>query len=202
MRAPRVIGPLSAGRVGRRSQVGPRMKRFIVVSGLPASGKSTLAAAVAAQLKLPLLDKDAILESLFETLGAGDSSWRTRLSRSADGIMQQLATQSQGAVLASWWRHRLSTAMSGTSPDWLLSLGGELVELHCKCDPHTAARRFFSRRRHPGHLDNLKSETEELARFKQSHDHGALGIGRVVEVDTERPPDIHRILLQLSAPGG
>jgi len=44
-------------------------RRFVVVSGLPGSGKTTVAQALAPLLKLPLFDKDAILEQLFETKG-------------------------------------------------------------------------------------------------------------------------------------
>ena len=39
------------------------------MSGLPGSGKTTVAQALAPLLKLPLFDKDAILEQLFETKG-------------------------------------------------------------------------------------------------------------------------------------
>ena len=54
---------------------------FIVLSGLPASGKSTLGRAVAKALRLPMLDKDELLEALFESRGIGDADWRRRLSR-------------------------------------------------------------------------------------------------------------------------
>jgi hypothetical protein len=42
-------------------------RTFVVVSGLPASGKTTLARRLADGLGLPLLDKDDILDRLFET---------------------------------------------------------------------------------------------------------------------------------------
>ena len=38
---------------------------FVIVSGLPASGKSTIAVGLAEDLRLPLMDKDAYLEALF-----------------------------------------------------------------------------------------------------------------------------------------
>ena len=101
------------------------MNRFVIVTGLPASGKSTVGRSVAEALGLPLLDKDEILEALFEALGVGDAPWRTRLSRAADQVLQRLALQSNGAVIASWWRHPLSRVSSGTSTDWLSSLPGE-----------------------------------------------------------------------------
>ena len=52
---------------------------FIVVSGLPGGGKSTVGAALAAARRLPLLDKDLILEQMFDTLGVGDAAHRSRL---------------------------------------------------------------------------------------------------------------------------
>ena len=48
----------------------------MVVSGLPGSGKTTIGRRLAAALSLPLIDKDDILDRLFETKGVGDSTWR------------------------------------------------------------------------------------------------------------------------------
>lgn len=175
----------------------PRKNRFIVVTGLPASGKSTVGAAVAAALGLPLFDKDDILEALFESLGMGDSQWRMRLSRAADEVLRRQALQSRGAVLTSWWRHPLSQVQSGTSPDWLGSLPGELIELHCRCKPETAAERFFARERHAGHFDGSKSHHEVLAEFERFAAHGPLGIGRAIEIDTELRLDLGALLRQL-----
>ena len=172
--------------------------RFLIVTGLPASGKTTVGAAVAEALALPFLDKDEILEMLLESLGAGDAPWRARLSRAADQVLQRLALRSQGAVIVSWWRHPLSRVSSGTSPSWLSALPGELIELHCRCDPHVAVERFFARQRHAGHLDASKSKPEELARFEELATHGALGIGRTIEINTERELDLCALLDQIA----
>lgn len=174
------------------------MHRFIVVTGLPGSGKSTVGTAVAAALELPLLDKDDILEALFDGLGVGDALWRTRLSRAADLVLQRLAVQSQGAVLASWWRHPRSQVESGTSTAWLRSLPGQVIELHCKCSPRIAVERFFARRRHAGHLDSSKSKAAELAKLEELASYGALGLGPLVELDTERPLELDILLQQLA----
>jgi len=53
------------------------MNRYIILTGLPASGKSTLGRAVAAALGLPMLDKDDILEAL--GLEERSSGWGTAL---------------------------------------------------------------------------------------------------------------------------
>ena len=97
-------------------------RQFIVLSGLPASGKTTLVRRLATALQLPIIDKDDILEGLFETEGVGDSVWRTRLSRKSDQVFRQEAIRSEGAVLVSWW-HRLGmNSQSGTPTDWLPGL--------------------------------------------------------------------------------
>lgn len=168
--------------------------RFIVVTGLPASGKSTLGEAVARALGLPLLDKDEILEALFEGLGTGDAEWRFRLSRTADLVLERQARRSHGAVLASWWRHPRSLSASGTSPHWLQTLPGRLIEIHCRCSAEVALQRFFARQRHAGHLDHLRSEQEALLEFQQAAAMGALEVGSLLEVNTEQPLDLAFLL--------
>jgi len=45
-------------------------------------------------LRLPLIDKDDILERLYETRGTGDAAWRRALSRESDAILQRDAIAS------------------------------------------------------------------------------------------------------------
>ena len=40
----------------------------MVVSGLPGSGKSALATGLSARLGLPVIDKDVVLEALYDSL--------------------------------------------------------------------------------------------------------------------------------------
>ena len=104
-------------------------RRFVLVSGLPASGKSTLARAVAPLLGLPVIDKDDILDRLFEAKGIGDLSWRRELSRESDARFQAAAEASDGAVLTSFWHVPGMPAASGTPTRWLVDLSPLVVEL-------------------------------------------------------------------------
>jgi len=175
------------------------MQRHIIVSGIPASGKSTVGRAVAAALGLAMLDKDDFLEAMFDRQGIGDAEWRTQLSRAADKALQEEALRSDGAVITSWWRHPSSRLESGTPVEWLSSLPGSMIELHCICSPHIAANRFLSRKRHEGHLDHLKRRVDVLTNFQHQAELGPLGIARVVEVNTERRVDVPVLIDQIRA---
>lgn len=162
---------------------------FVIVSGLPASGKSTIAVGLAEDLRLPLMDKDAYLEALFGDAVDGSPQLRELFSRRADELMADAAQRSEGAVLSSWWKHPKSKTDSGTPVPWLTSLPGMLIEVHCVCPPDVATARFLSRKRHPGHCDARHSEATLVREFSEQAKLGPLGVGPLVEVDSERPTD-------------
>lgn len=68
---------------------------LVVVTGQPGTGKTTLARRIAAELSLPLIYKDGIKESLFDSLGWSDRAWSNRLGRTSILLLFQLA----GALL-------------------------------------------------------------------------------------------------------
>lgn len=173
------------------------MQGYVIVTGIPASGKSTVGQAVAAALKLEMLDKDEILEALFISRGVGNADWRRELSHAADEELKQKALRSRGAVISSWWHHPASDVDTGTPVEWLSSLTGVVVELHCVCSPNIAAERFMTRERHEGHLDRYKTHAELLSSFEQQAALGPLGIGSLVSVNTEREVKLEIVLAQI-----
>jgi predicted kinase len=172
-------------------------KRFVVVSGLPGSGKSTLARSLAAPLNLSVIDKDDILEKLFESKGTGDAAWRRALSRESDAILQDLATASDGALLVSFWRVPGMQPDSGTPTGWLSRLSDHVIHLHCRCAPEVAAARFTQRTRHPGHLDAGVSETEVLESIRMIARFGSPEIVPRIEVDTSKQPELEAVLREI-----
>jgi hypothetical protein len=167
---------------------------FLFLSGIPGSGKTTLARRFAADLEMPLIDKDDILERLFESRGVGDAIWRGALSRESDSMLESAARASDGAVLVSFWRLPGMPPDSGTPMDWLASLNGSMVNVHCSCDPELAARRLLERKRHPGHLDGERSLPSIVAGFRELALLPLPEIWPRVVVDTSKEPDVAKLL--------
>jgi glucokinase len=159
---------------------------YVVISGLPASGKTMLGREISRRLGLPLLDKDDFLEGLFARDGTGDAGHRNRLSRESDAMLRAATEASGGAVLVSFWRHPGGSG-GGTASEWLLASGATLVEIHCRCPAEGAAERFANRCRHPGHLDELRSPEMLARQFEDYARLGPLRIGCTIEVDTSGP---------------
>jgi len=64
-----------------------------LVTGLPATGKTTLARALARALQVPLLCKDAIKEPLLDALGAADRAASRHLSDISFAVLFALADE-------------------------------------------------------------------------------------------------------------
>jgi AAA domain len=169
-------------------------KPFVVISGLPGSGKTTLGRRLAPALQLPLIDKDDILDRLFASKGVGDAAWRRILSRESDVILQQEASNSSGAVLVSFWRLPGMPSDSGTPTDWLDAPSHHVVNVHCACELEVAVSRFRQRQRHPGHLDGESSSAEVLVSLRTLTQLPPLDIGQRIDVDTSQEPNLTDVL--------
>lgn len=138
---------------------------------------------VADRLGFAFLDKDDILERLFESHPQIDTALRQRLSRESDQLFIEQARALDSAVLVSFWRPPDRSVNYGTPTAWLNSSDLLVIELHCRCDPAVAYERFINRVRHPGHndvqrLDGLAQQMENLAAI------GPLGLWPLVEIET------------------
>lgn len=160
---------------------------FVIVSGPPASGKSTLAPVLADELNLPLVAKDTIKDALMSVLPVPDVDASRQIGRAAVRAVLALAEQSRpGAVVESNFYRSVAR-------NDLRALPGSLVEIFCRCDPETAARRYRERAgtRHAGHFDSIRT-TEELWNSEVSEP--VDGGWPMLEVNTDGPVDLQSVL--------
>ena len=65
----------------------------ILVTGIPAAGKSTMAEAISERLKLPVISKDAVKELLFDNVGFQSREEKVKLGIAGMEIMYYVAGQ-------------------------------------------------------------------------------------------------------------
>jgi predicted kinase len=130
------------------------MKRLILVNGVPASGKSTVAHAISNKGNWPLLALDTIKEALFAHLGTGDRDHNRLLGRASYQAMFALATDfPDGATLVmdAWFSFQPETVLASH-----LTLAGQpsVVQVWCHAPPAEIGRRYAERvaGRSGGHL--------------------------------------------------
>ena len=161
---------------------------FVLIAGWPGSGKSTLGAALAGELGLPLLAKGGIKEALMEGLGLPDTvAASQRLGKAAVLAMLRAARTCPGAVLDStWFDYALPLARA---------LPGRLIEVHCTVPLDLARDRYRARagHRHAGHLDDARSDQELWGEPSRP-----LGLGPVIVVDTSGPVDIAELIAAMA----
>jgi predicted kinase len=165
-------------------------RSILLVSGAPASGKSTLARALARIFGYPLISKDTIKESLFDSLrihltrtvdAPEDAADLSRLlSRASMDLLWSLAPGCPQVILEANFRPR-----SDQERGHIAALQGRKLEVYCHCTLQEASRRFRERatkaEHHAAHSMKIIS-AELLEEFDRP-----VGLCPVIDVDTERP---------------
>lgn len=167
-------------------------RSIIVITGLPASGKTTLARLLGEELGFLVIDKDDFLEELLASVQEFNADFRHRSSREADRQFEEAARAAGDVILVSHWQGPDERRESGTPSSWLREFDS-VIEIACKCSVKTAVQRFRSRNRHLGHGDNRSDLSVLLNWFEEDSLRGPLNLGPLIEVDTETPVDIQKI---------
>ena len=160
----------------------------LIVCGAPGTGKTTLARKLAPALDLPLIARDDLKESLFETLGWSTAAWSQRLGQATYELVYLLIErllEARCSLLVETpfdpdWANPRFQALQARHP-----FQPALVFLSTRADllRQRYAQRVDNGERHPGHVDRLRMgqfDTAELARRNRPLDLD----GPVFHVDT------------------
>ncbi len=157
----------------------------VIVTGLPATGKTSIARRIAQEHKLPLMTKDEVKEILFERLGWNDRAWSKRLGRASSAILLQFLRAHVTAGLPCI----IESNFPPEAASELLTLQHEhafrAFQVVCRTRGDELYRRFSARTglRHPGHGD--EQLREELKPQLLAARYAPLEIGGVLwELDT------------------
>ena len=140
---------------------GNALPLVLIVGGAPGTGKTTLARKLAPALGLPLIARDDLKESLFETLGWSTVEWSQQLGRATYELVYLLIErllEAQCSLLVETpfdpdWANPRFQALRARHPfqpaQVILSTPADLLR-------QRYARRVDNGERHPGHVDRLR----------------------------------------------
>jgi predicted kinase len=160
----------------------------VIVTGPPASGKTTLGRALATRLNMPFLYKDGIKETLFDILGWNDREWSRKLGVATYALLFHLLEMELVVGRSLVVESNFDAERSGPS---FLALreryGFRPVQVCCVADGAILLERLRSRatsdERHPGHDDLTHMAELEPALLRGRLDPLPLD-GPIIEVDT------------------
>jgi len=166
----------------------PEKPLLIIVSGLPCTGKTTLAKKIASRFRLPLVTKDDVKELLFDSVGWKDRAWSRQLSIASYGLLFYFMEAQLAAGRALVVEGNFDPEMHGEK---FLALkrtcAFEPLQIQCITEGEVLFERYKQRgesgRRHPGHVDAETFEELKPTLLQGRLKPIAIG-GRYIEVDT------------------
>ena len=175
------------------------MKTAILVNGVPASGKSTVAKAISQCAGWPLLALDTVKEALFAQLGTGDRDHNRLFGKASYKAIFAVAADfptDSTIVIDAWFGFQPTDVLIAH-----LQCAGvsNVIEVWCHAPPEVVGERYRARlaSRPEGHLG--ASYIPELVALAARA--APIGGCPVVDVDTMRPLEAPALVARLKALG-
>ncbi len=129
---------------------------IIVLAGMPASGKSTIASKLSAAFSLPVLAKDELKEALFDTVGFRCYAEKRMLDHAANAVLLRAVRAMLSAGQSVILDNNFDQLSACSLDDLTEEFGARCVTVFLGGDTEAFYRRYVERDRahlrHPGHV--------------------------------------------------
>jgi len=128
---------------------------LIILAGMPATGKSTVAAGLSQTLGYPILEKDNIKEGLFDVLGFENYAQKRKLDHAANEVLLRILEAMLKAGNSLIVDNNFDTASAEKLCELIEAYQPTCVTVFLNGDPQTLYERYVQRdnlhKRHLGH---------------------------------------------------
>lgn len=152
-----------------------RENLMIIVTGAPATGKTTLSKKLAEKFNLPVIIKDEIKENLFDSLGIKDKEWALKLGAASFQLtyffVEKMLQTGKPFIVEGNFGDEYATK---SFLDIKARCNYETLQLFCHAEDKVLYERYISRDnsgdRHPGH-SKLMIGFEEYKKITNSRNY-------------------------------
>ncbi|MBI4117607.1 MAG: AAA family ATPase [Parcubacteria group bacterium] len=160
----------------------------IIITGLPASGKTTIGKKLSEHFRLPMFSKDMIKELIFDGFGSADREFSKKVGCAAYDLMHRFLEEFLKCDLSCILESNFTACNDNEIFKKLEEkYSPKFIQIFCFADGKVLFERFQSRvesgERHPGHQD--ANNTEEFQRILYKGKSEPLDVeSRLIEVNT------------------
>jgi predicted kinase len=161
---------------------------IVILTGLPAAGKTTISRPLAEATRLPVVRSDTIKEAIFDSQGYGTRDRSAVLTIVSRDISLRMVPEIGPCILDVFMPSREARLM-------IPALAETIIEVHCSISYELAWARFIERarsgNRHPGHVDaDVTLDYFRSTLMPQEVDTPFVLGGPLLVIDTTYPVDI------------
>jgi predicted kinase len=140
---------------------------LIIISGRPATGKTSIGKNLAKEFCLPIICKDDLKENLYDSMGIGDRDWSRKLGQASMELLYFLAeallSARKSVILESPFEPKFANPKFTKLKK---KYDFNVIQIQCHCQVEERNKRFKERwesgKRHCGHLDNVNLDYMNL----------------------------------------